>query len=132
MAAEITALALLARDDSEVFGGWTAGLSLFALAGLAWLFTYALHSTLLLTSAWIATRRMPASRAGLRERVWKFALLGAFATASLQVGLGFEPLGGRLMLGRAKAGAERARAPESTARESAPVELASSALPPAA
>ncbi len=81
-------------------GTWSEGLSFFALAGLAWLLTYALHSSLLLGSAWLATRRLATSRAGLRERIWKFAVLAAFVTASLQVGLGFEPLGGRLPLRR--------------------------------
>jgi beta-lactamase regulating signal transducer with metallopeptidase domain len=46
---------------------------------------------------------MSDSRAGLRERVWKFALVAAFVTASVQVGLGFEPLGGRLALIRGAA-----------------------------
>src|SRR5687768_4721250 len=96
-------LLALSPDAPGLFGSWSAGLSLFALACLAWVLTYALHSTLLLGSAWIATRRMSTGRAGLRERVWKFAVLGAFATASLQVGLGFEPLGGRLPLQRAAA-----------------------------
>lgn len=84
----------------------TDGLPLFALAALAWLFTYALHSTLMLGSAFVATRRMSPARAGLRERIWKFALLSAFVTASLQVGLGFEPLGGRLPLRRSVASEE--------------------------
>ncbi|HUR27114.1 MAG TPA: hypothetical protein VM509_02940, partial [Planctomycetota bacterium] len=95
----------------------TDGLPLFALAALAWLFTYALHSTLLLGSAFLATRRMSSARAGLRERIWKFALLSSFVTASLQVGWGFEPLGGRLPLRRAAASdearaTEKARFPE--------------------
>ncbi len=108
MHADQWTLALVGFD-----GTWSEGLSFFALAGLAWLLTYALHSSLLLGSAWLATRRLATSRAGLRERVWKFAVLAAFVTASLQVGLGFEPLGGRLPLRRnAVSSAAPATAPE--------------------
>ena len=95
MHAEQMALAWIGFDAA-----WSESMSLVALAGLAWLLTYALHSSLLLGSAWLATRRLATTRAGLRERVWKFAVLAAFVTASLQVGLGFEPLGGRLPLRR--------------------------------
>jgi len=98
MAASTQAIASLALADPAGAIGLTDGLPLIGLAALAWLFTYALHSTLLLSSAWIATRRMSDSRAGLRERVWKFAVLAAFVTASVQTGMGFEPLGGRLPL----------------------------------
>src|SRR5687768_17595510 len=97
----VASLALPAVLAPEVGPALPAGLALFVLAALAWLFTYALHSTLLLATAWLATRRLSDARAGLRERVWKFAILGAFLTASVQVGLGFEPLGGRLPLHRA-------------------------------
>ncbi|MEO6711149.1 MAG: M56 family metallopeptidase [Planctomycetota bacterium] len=100
-------MALLAPVDPSSPLDLTDGLPFFALAALAWLFTYALHSTLMLGSAWLATRRMSDARAGLRERVWKFAILAAFVTASVQVGMGFEPLGGRLALRRAAFVAER-------------------------
>lgn len=71
-----------------------------ALAALAWVLTYTLHSTLLLASAWVVTRRLDDARCGQRERIWKFAVLAAFVTSTLQLGLGFEPLGGRLALRR--------------------------------
>ncbi len=112
-------------------GTWSEGLSFFALAGLAWLLTYALHSSLLLGSAWLATRRLATSRAGLRERVWKFAVLAAFVTASLQVGLGFEPLGGRLPLRRG-AVASAASVPEAVEAPTARTDLSASADSPAA
>lgn len=92
-----------------------------ALAALAWVLTYTLHSTLLLASAWWVTRRLDDARCGQRERIWKFAVLAAFVTSTLQLGLGFEPLGGRLALRRGgeSAGGERndalARAPRSDA-----------------
>ena len=101
MLASHASMALPALVDPSSPLDLTDGLPLFALAALAWLFTYALHSTLMLGSAWLATRRMSDARAGLRERVWKFAILAAFVTASVQVGMGFEPLGGRLALRRA-------------------------------
>src|SRR5690349_1778797 len=109
MAAELSIPALLTIGPLASAGAvdLTEGLPLFALAALAWLFTYALHSTLMLGSAWLATRRMSDARAGLRERIWKFAVVAAFVTASVQVGLGFEPLGGRLPLKRSAALAER-------------------------
>ncbi len=63
----------------------------------AWLLTYALHSTLFLGLAWLASRRL--SRwARLEEAVWRFALLAGLATASLQLAAGWEPLAGRWTL----------------------------------
>jgi beta-lactamase regulating signal transducer with metallopeptidase domain len=104
MAAEFSAFSALAVWVEPAGwlapGPWAEGLSLFGLAALAWVLTYALHSTLFLSSAWLFTRRLATGRAGQRERVWKFAMLASFATATLQVGLGFEPLGGRLALTR--------------------------------
>lgn len=112
----------LANPDSGVSAVLPEGLSFFVLAVLAWAFTYALHSTLLLSSAWLVTRRLPDARAGLRERVWKFALVAAFVTASLQVGLGFEPLGGRLPLTRSLATVQAAHPAPSVAGESLPAD----------
>lgn len=114
MAAEFAPALALALPESFAdgwsFSGWslTGALPFFALAALAWILTYALHSTLLLVGAWAVTRRMSIARAAERERVWKFAVLAAFVTASLQVGLGFEPLGGRLPLERSEVASARA------------------------
>ena len=47
-----------------------------------WLATYALHSTLLLLSAWWLARAFPAAR----ERLWRLALFGGLLTASLHAG----------------------------------------------
>lgn len=79
----------------------------------AWLATYALHSTVMIGGAWLVARtfarrgtlrdRLPA----LRDRLWKFALVGAIATSSLQTALGFDPWGSGLSL--------RARAADSSA-----------------
>lgn len=63
----------------------------------AWLLTYALHSTLFLGLAWLASRRL--SRwTRLEEAIWRFALLAGLVTASLQLAAGREPLAGRWTL----------------------------------
>ena len=63
----------------------------------SWLLTYLLHSSLLLAVAWLLTRRWVRA-AAVREIVWKTALVGGLATATLQTGLAYEPLGGALSL----------------------------------
>ena len=65
-----------------------------ALGVLAWVLTYALHSTLLLTGAWLLTRREALCSPRLCERLWRTAALGGLVTASLQVGFGWQPRGG--------------------------------------
>lgn len=69
---------------------------------VAWLATYALHSTLLLGSAWVLTRWVVRAH-GAREVIWKAALLGGLLSASVQVAAGFEPLLGRLSIARTQA-----------------------------
>lgn len=77
----------------------------------SWLLTYLLHSTLLLGAVWLLTRRLVQS-AALRDLLWKAALVGGFATATLQIGLGYEPLGGGMRLdGSAAQPAAGARGP---------------------
>lgn len=62
---------------------------------LAWLLTYALHATLLLGAVALLTwrRRLPAA---LDEGLWRVALFGGLLTASLQVALDWNPVGGRV------------------------------------
>jgi beta-lactamase regulating signal transducer with metallopeptidase domain len=79
-----------------------------ALARL--LLTYLVHSTVLLSGAWITGRVLGERRLALQEALLRAALLGGFATAALQVGLGVEPLGGALRL-PATARAESAARP---------------------
>ena len=67
-----------------------------ALSLMAWLMTYAVHSTLLGAGVWMATALLRGH--ALREMLWKAALIGGLLTTTLQVGLGVEPLGGRLVL----------------------------------
>lgn len=64
---------------------------LLPLAG-SWLLTYLLHSTLLLGTAWIVTRRLVVAPA-LRDLTWKTALVGGLVTATIQTGSGWQPLG---------------------------------------
>jgi beta-lactamase regulating signal transducer with metallopeptidase domain len=74
-----------------------SGISGAAGQATAWLLTYALHSTLFLSLAWLASRRL--SRwARLEEAVWRFALLAGLVTASVQLAAGWEPLAGRWTL----------------------------------
>ncbi|MFT7668113.1 MAG: beta-lactamase regulating signal transducer with metallopeptidase domain [Planctomycetota bacterium] len=63
---------------------------------LAWVLTYALHSTLLLSAAWLITRMLSNERIRWRERIWKTALVGGLFSASLQLAFNVAPLAGRL------------------------------------
>ena len=65
---------------------------------LAWVLTYLLHGTLLLSVAWLATRRLPRGSWRLQELIWKTALFGPLATASVQSALALRPLGGSFEL----------------------------------
>ena len=65
---------------------------------LSWLLTYAIHSTILLGVALIIALRFADEHAWL-DLVWKAALLGPLVTASVQVGSGLIPLGGRWPIG---------------------------------
>jgi len=69
------------------------------IAAFAWLATYAVHSTLLLLAAWAVTRLVRGDRA--REVVWRVALLGGLATATLQTALPEQGSGLRWRLGSA-------------------------------
>jgi beta-lactamase regulating signal transducer with metallopeptidase domain len=58
----------------------------------AWLLTYALHSTLLLALAWLASGPLGRRSLRLEEAVWRAALLGALATSTFQVATGWHPV----------------------------------------
>jgi beta-lactamase regulating signal transducer with metallopeptidase domain len=58
----------------------------------AWLLTYALHSTLLLALAWLASGPLARRSLRLEEAVWRVALLGALATSTFQVATGWHPV----------------------------------------
>lgn len=74
-----------------------SGISGAAGQATAWLLTYALHSTLFLGLAWLASRRLSRWNR-LEEAVWRFALLAGLVTATVQLAAGREPLAGRWTL----------------------------------
>ncbi|HEU4456000.1 MAG TPA: hypothetical protein VFR81_23240, partial [Longimicrobium sp.] len=51
----------------------------------AWLLTYLVHSTLLIGAAWAVSRRV--RRMAVHDLLWKVALVGGVATATLQLAL---------------------------------------------
>jgi beta-lactamase regulating signal transducer with metallopeptidase domain len=59
----------------------------------AWLLTYLVHSTVLLSAAWLASRWL-AQRPRCEELVWRFAMVGAAITATCQAMSPAEPLAG--------------------------------------
>jgi len=59
---------------------------------LAWLLTYAIHSTVLLSLAWVLVRARRWSPAA-SELLWKSAILGGLLTASVQLWLDVRPAG---------------------------------------
>ncbi len=68
-----------------------------ARTALAWLGTYALHSTLFLAATWALCAWRPPRSLRLRERLWKLALIGGIASSSLQVSFRMRPLFGGLV-----------------------------------
>ncbi|HET9157846.1 MAG TPA: HEAT repeat domain-containing protein, partial [Myxococcaceae bacterium] len=69
-------------------------LSLLATLGVAWLLTYAVHSTVLIGSVWLAERAGLLRSLRLRDLAWRTALVGGLATATLQLAAGLTPIGG--------------------------------------
>jgi len=64
----------------------------FASSTLAWLLTYAVHSTVLLGMAWLVLRVLRSDHA-VADTLWKVALVGGLVTASLQTALDLRPAG---------------------------------------
>lgn len=62
-----------------------------ASQAMAWLLTYALHSTLFLGLAWLVSRRLAQRMPAVEEAVWRFALVAGLVTASLQLAAGYQP-----------------------------------------
>ncbi|HEX6643856.1 MAG TPA: M56 family metallopeptidase [Gemmatimonadales bacterium] len=58
-----------------------------AADALAWLLTYAVHSTLLLGGVWLLTERGGVRSHRLRDLFWKTALVGGIVTATAQTAL---------------------------------------------
>ncbi|MFT5285770.1 MAG: hypothetical protein ACI8TQ_001938 [Planctomycetota bacterium] len=68
------------------------------MTALAWLMTYALHSTVLLGGAWLLFKIASGTPERIRDGLWKLAMIGGVVTATTQVGMGVKPFGGRLFL----------------------------------
>ncbi len=70
----------------------------FALSTVTWLVTFAVHSTVLLGSAWLLASRLGRGAHRDEERWWKIALFAGILTASGQTALGIRPLTGELLI----------------------------------
>jgi beta-lactamase regulating signal transducer with metallopeptidase domain len=94
-------------------------------AGL-WLLTYLLHSSVLLGAAVLLRLALGERRLSLQEAALRAALVGGFATASLQLGLGVRPLGGTVALPAARPllVSSPATPPEASRWEAAPAHSA--------
>lgn len=64
-----------------------------------WLMTYFLHSSVLIGSVALLRRFFEPRRLQLEQSLWRTAVFGAMLTATLQVGVGIEPLAGVWSLG---------------------------------
>jgi len=69
-------------------------LSLLATLGVAWLLTYAVHSTVLIGGVWLAERAGLLRSLRLRDLAWRTALVGGLVTATLQLAAGLTPFAG--------------------------------------
>lgn len=67
---------------NSLLHGLSGGISLTA----SWLATYWIHSALLIGAVWLATRRWGVRSPSARDGLWKLALVGGLATATVQVG----------------------------------------------
>jgi hypothetical protein len=85
---------------------------------VAWLLTYAIHSTLLSGLAWLITRYVRSHR--LKDLLWKTALVGGILTATLQVFWGVKPLTGQLDLTSSSASVHLIRGQGETTSETVP------------
>ena len=93
----------------------------FSSIVLAWLLTYAIHSSVLLSLAWLLVRVRRWSP-GASEVLWKSALLGGILTASLQLWLDVRPAGTVVLQPPAVTTPAASVAPMHKAKRSAPVQ----------
>lgn len=85
---------------------------------VAWLFTYLVHSSVLILGVWVLTRFIPKLSLDTKETMWRVALVGGLLTSLVQAGFGLTPLPGNFDMPEAMV----ARADESAAPVAAPVE----------
>lgn len=94
---------------------------------VSWLGTYFVHSTVLIGGVWMFGRFLPLD-ALTRSLLWKMSLVGGLFTATLQTGLGVEPLFGTVSV---ESGTTAAPAP-GTVTASPPAPVVAAAEPPPA
>ena len=66
-----------------------------AIQTLAFVGTFAVHGTVILTAAWLLAKLARRSDA-TREEIWKVALVASIASPVVQMSAGTEPIGGHL------------------------------------
>ncbi|MEM9453553.1 MAG: M56 family metallopeptidase [Myxococcota bacterium] len=65
---------------------------------MEWVLTYAVHSTALIAAVWLLTSVIPKLSLGTREALWKVALLGPLATATVVTVVGVPSVWGSLSM----------------------------------
>ncbi|MBV1857866.1 MAG: M56 family metallopeptidase [Nannocystaceae bacterium] len=68
------------------------------MTAFVWILTYAVHSTVLIVFVWALLKLFPKVPLRLQESLWRVALFGGLATATVALMADVEPLGGRLAL----------------------------------
>lgn len=96
---------------------------------LRWVITYAIHSTLLITTVWIITKAMDKRALPVQEQLWKAAILGALFTASLQSGVPISPINITWPSTDTKSAQISTWSPPAAAQSPAPVIAASNPAP---
>lgn len=66
------------------------------MTALAWILTYAIHSTVLIAAVWLVTKLFPRVPLRLQESLWRAALFGGLLTATVHQVADVTPLPGRL------------------------------------
>jgi beta-lactamase regulating signal transducer with metallopeptidase domain len=64
----------------------------------AWLLTYLIHSTVILGAAFVVARVLGGRHLAIQEKLLRTALVAGIVTATLQLGLGIDPVGGAFSL----------------------------------
>ena len=63
---------------------------------LGWVFTYLIHSSVLIAGVWALTRALPRVSLDTKETMWRVALFGGLLTSLVQAGFGLTPLPGNV------------------------------------
>mgnify|MGYP000495028086 CR=1 FL=1 len=68
------------------------------MTAFVWILTYAVHSTVLIVFVWALLKLFPKVPLRLQESLWRVALFGGVATATIAHVADVDPLGGRVSL----------------------------------